>query len=406
MSISQEELFRIALGLEKPWYIKTIDFKVEEKQLDLHIDFDSGSKFPCPSCGRSCCHVHDTIERTWRHLNFFQFKTYLHCRVPRTECEGCGVKQVKVPWARKSSGFTLLMDSMIVILAQHMPAKTVADIIGEHDTRIWRVLEHYVQEARSNEDFSNVHSVGVDETSRAKGHNYISVFVDLDESRVIHVCEGRDSGTVTSFKHDYEAHKGLAGDVDNFCCDMSPAFISGIESNFENAAITFDRFHVMKLMNEAVDQVRREEQADNANLKRTRYIWLKNPENLTSRQVKELGSLKDMHLKTSRAYDLKLSLRDFWNIRDPILAESYLKKWYFWATHSRLSPVIDKAKTFKHHWNGILNYINTRIDNGVLEGINSLIQAAKNSSRGFRSTKNFIITIYLRLGKLHFNLPT
>jgi transposase len=400
VSISQEELFRIALGLEKPWYIKTIDFKVEEKQLDLHIDFDSGSKFPCPSCGRSCCHVHDTIERTWRHLNFFQFKTYLHCRVPRTECEGCGVKQVKVPWARKSSGFTLLMDSMIVILAQHMPAKTVADIIGEHDTRIWRVLEYYVQEARSNEDFTNVHSVGVDETSRAKGHNYISVFVDLDESRVIHVCEGRDSGTVTSFKHDYEAHKGLAGDVDNFCCDMSPAFISGIESNFENAAITFDRFHVMKLMNEAVDQVRREEQADNANLKRTRYIWLKNPENLTSRQVKELGSLKDMHLKTSRAYDLKLSLRDFWNIRDPILAESYLKKWYFWATHSRLAPVIDKAKTFKHHWNGILNYINTRIDNGVLEGINSLIQAAKNSSRGFRSTKNFIITIYLRLGKL------
>ena len=406
MSISQEELFRIALGLEKPWYIKTIDFKVEEKQLDLHIDFDSGSKFPCSSCGRSCCHVHDTIERTWRHLNFFQFKTYLHCRVPRTECEGCGVKQVKVPWARKSSGFTLLMDSMIVILAQHMPAKTVADIIGEHDTRIWRVLEYYVQEARSNEDFSNVHSVGVDETSRAKGHNYISVFVDLDESRVIHVCEGRDSGTVASFKHDYQAHKGLAGDVDNFCCDMSPAFISGIESNFENAAITFDRFHVMKLMNEAVDQVRREEQADNANLKRTRYIWLKNPENLTSRQVKELGSLKDMHLKTSRAYDLKLSLRDFWNIRDPILAESYLKKWYFWATHSRLAPVIDKAKTFKHHWNGILNYINTRIDNGVLEGINSLIQAAKNSSRGFRSTKNFIITIYLRLGKLHFNLPT
>ena len=406
MSISQEELFRIALGLEKPWYIKTIDFKVEEKQLDLHIDFDSGSKFPCPSCDGPGCHVHDTIERTWRHLNFFQFKTYLHCRVPRTKCEDCGVKQVQVPWARKSSGFTLLMDSMIVILAQHMPVKTVADIIGEHDTRIWRVLEHYVQEARSNEDLSNVHSVGVDETSRAKGHNYISVFVDLDESRVIHVCEGRDSGTVTSFKHDYEEHKGLAGDVANFCCDMSPAFISGIESNFENAAITFDRFHVMKLMNEAVDQVRREEQAHNTNLKRTRYIWLKNPENLTSKQVKELGSLKDMHLKTSRAYDLKLSLRDFWNIRDPIIAESYLKKWYFWATHSRLVPVIDKAKTIKHHWDGILNYINTRIDNGVLEGINSLIQAAKNSSRGFRSTKNFIITIYLRLGKLHFNLPT
>lgn len=153
MSIYQEELFRIALGLEKPWYIKTIDFKVEEKQLDLHIDFESGSKFPCPSCSRSGCHVHDTIKRTWRHLNFVQFKTYLHCRVPHTKCEECGVEQVKVPWARKSSRFTLLMDSLIEILAQHMPARTVTDLIGEYDTRIWRILEHYVHESRSNKDF-------------------------------------------------------------------------------------------------------------------------------------------------------------------------------------------------------------------------------------------------------------
>jgi transposase len=406
VSISQEELFRIALGLEKPWYIKTIEFKVEEKQLDLNIDFECGSKFPCPLCGKSSCHVHDKIDRTWRHLNFFQFKTYLHCRVPRTSCNKCGIKQVKVPWARRSSGFTLLMDSLIVLLAQHMPVKTVADLIGEHDTRIWRVLEHYVQEARSNEDYAKVYSIGVDETSRARGHNYVSVFVDLDNSKVIHVCEGRDSEAVTSFKSDYEAHNGCAEDVTDFCCDMSPAYIAGIESNFQNAAITFDRFHVMKLMNEAVDQVRREEQAHNAGLKRTRYIWLKNPENLTEKQLKGLVSLKDMRLKTSKAYEIKLSLRDFWDIRDPILAQLYLKKWYFWATHSRLNPVIDKAKTLKNHWNGILNYVNNRINNGVLEGINSLIQAAKNSSRGFRSTKNFIITIYLRLGKLQFNLPT
>lgn len=406
MSISQEELFKVALGLEEPWCIKAIDFNIEEKQLDLHIDFEIGSKFPCPICGNSGCHVHDTIERTWRHLNFFQFKTYLHCRVPRTECEKCGVKQVKVPWARKSSGFTLLMDSMIVLMAQHMPVKTVADLIGEHDTRIWRVVDYYVQEARSNEDFSQIDSVGVDETSRAKGHNYISVFVDLANSKVIHVCDGRDSEAVASFKTDYEGHGGVAGNVTNFCCDMSPAYIRGVENNFENAAITFDRFHVMKLMNQGIDQVRREEQAHNASLKRTRYIWLKNPENLTEKQKKELGSLKDMSLKTLKAYAIKMSLREFWDLRDPATAHSFLKKWYFWATHSRLPPIIDKAKTLKNHWNGILNYINTKIDNGVLEGLNSLIQAAKDSARGFRSTRNFITTIYLRLGKLHFNLPT
>jgi transposase len=404
--ISQEELFTIALGLDTPWYIRAIDFDVNEKQLDIHIDFEIGSKFPCPLCGKSDCQVHDTIERIWRHLDFFQFKTYLHCRVPRTECDVCGVKQVKVPWARKGSGFTLLMDSLIVLMAQNMPIKTVADLIGEHDTRIWRILEYYVFVARSNEDFSEIRSIGVDETSRSKGHNYLSVFVDLDSSKVIHVCEGRDSTAIASFKNDYEAHKGFAINISNFCCDMSPAYISGVEDNFHNAAITFDKFHVMKLMNEAVDQVRREEQAHNASLKYTRYIWLRNPESLTVKQTKELGSLKDMRLKTSRAYDIKLSLRDFWNFKDPDLAQIYLKKWHFWATHSKLSPVIKTAKTFKRHWNGILNYINTRIDNGILEGLNSLIQSAKDSARGFRTTKNFIITIYLRLGKLQFNLPT
>ena len=187
---------------------------------------------------------------------------------------------------------------------------------------------------------------------------------------------------------------------------MSPAFISGIQDKFPNASITFDRFHVMKLMNEAVDKVRRAEQSHNALLKKTRYIWLKNPENLTTKQNEKFRSLKDLRLKTLRAYGIKLSLRDFWNFCNPIAAEAHLKKWYFWATHSRLSPVIDCAKTIKNHWNGLTNYIRTKIDNGILEGTNSLIQAAKDSARGFRSTKNFIITIYLKTGKLKFDLPT
>ena len=186
---------------------------------------------------------------------------------------------------------------------------------------------------------------------------------------------------------------------------MSPAFISGINDTFPNASITFDKFHVMKLMNEAIDKVRREEQSHNVLLKKTRYLWLKNPENLTIRQNETFGSLKNLRLKTLKAYSIKLALRDFWN-QDQHSAEGYLKRWYFWATHSRLNPVIDCAKTIKKHWNGVTNYIKTKISNGILEGTNSLIQAAKDSARGFRSTKNFIITIYLRTGKLEFNLPT
>jgi transposase len=406
MSISQEDLFKIALNLGQSWYITSIVFDAEGKQLDIYVDFELGSKFPCAKCDKPGCSVHDTIERTWRHLNFFQFKTYIHGRVPRTKCEDCGVKQIKVPWARKGSGFTLLMDSLIVLMAQHMTVTAIAEIIDEHDTRIWRVIEHYVSEARSNENFSEVKSVGVDETSRAKGHEYVSVFIDLDKSRVIYVCEGKDASTIESFKTDLELHNGSNETVNNFCCDMSPAFISGIENYFPNASITFDKFHVMKLINKAIDKVRREEQSHNALLKKTRYVWLKNPENLTFKQNETFRSLKDLRLKTLRAYNIKLALRDFWNYRNPQSAEGYLKRWYFWATHSRLNPVINCAKTIKQHWDGVNNYIKTRIDNGILEGTNSLIQAAKDSARGFRSTKNFITTIYLRTGKLKFNLPT
>jgi transposase len=295
---------------------------------------------------------------------------------------------------------------MIVLMSQHMTVTAIAKMIDEHDTRIWRVLEYYVAEARRNEDFSEVRSVGVDETSRAKGHKYVSVFIDLDESRVIHVCEGKDASTIESFKKDLEQHNGSNKNIKNFCCDMSPAFISGIENDFPSASITFDKFHVMKLMNEAVDKVRREEQSHNALLKRTRYVWLKNPENLTINQNEILKPLKDLRLKTIRAYNIKLALRDFWSYEYRKSGEGYLKRWYFWATHSRLDPVIECAKTIKHHWDGVTNYIKTKINNGILEGTNSLIQAAKDSARGFRSTKNFITTIYLRTGKLEFNLPT
>lgn len=406
MSISQEALFKIALNLEEPWYISQIEFSAEGKQLDIHVDFKSGSKFPCAKCGKPNCGVHDTIERTWRHLNFFQFRTYIHCRVPRTECEDCGVKQVKVPWARKSSGFTLLMDSLIVLMSQCMTVSAIAEMIDEHDTRIWRVIRYYVEQARSQEDLSEVKSVGIDETSRAKGHKYVTVFIDLDKSKVIYVCEGKDAATIESFKHDLGEHNGSCDNISNFCCDMSPAFISGIENSFPKASITFDKFHVMKLMNEAVDRVLREERSNNLLLKKTRYIWLKNPENLTSNQKETLRPLKDLRLKTMKAYSIKLALRDFWTYKYRKSAESYLKRWYFWATHSRLDPVIECAKTIKQHWTGITNYVKTRIDNGILEGTNSIIQAAKDSARGFKSTKNFITTIYLRTGNLKFNLPT
>jgi transposase len=298
------------------------------------------------------------------------------------------------------------MDSLILLFAQNMPVNAVAEIIDEHDTRIWRVLSYYIPESRAKEDHSEVKIVGVDETSCAKFHKYVSLFVDLEDNKVLYACEGKDADVIRLFKKDLENHNGASENIEMFCSDMSPAFISGITEQFPVSSLTFDKFHVMKMMNEAVDEVRREEQRNNVELKNTRYVWLKNPSSLSLAEKEKLGSLKDMNLQTTKAYNFKLSLKDFWTFSDKALAEDFLKKWYYWASHSQIGPIIDAAKTIRAHWNGILNYAETKISNGVLEGINSVVQSAKSSARGFRTTNNLILIIYLRLGKLQFNLPT
>jgi transposase len=287
-----------------------------------------------------------------------------------------------------------------------MPVNAVAEIIDEHDTRIWRVLSYYIPESRAKEDHSEVKIVGVDETSCAKFHKYVSLFVDLEDNKVLYACKGKDADVIRLFKKDLENHNGASENIEMFCSDMSPAFISGITEQFPVSSLTFDKFHVMKMMNEAIDEVRREEQRNNVELKNTRYVWLKNPSSLSLAEKEKLGSLKDMNLQTTKAYNFKLSLKDFWTFSDKVLAEDFLKKWYYWASHSQIGPIIDAAKTIRAHWNGILNYAETKISNGVLEGINSVVQSAKSSARGFRTTNNLILIIYLRLGKLQFNLPT
>jgi len=286
------ELFQMALGLAPPWKVVYCEFNLEKKRLDIELDFPRGSAFSCPECGRPGCKAYDTEEKTWRHLNFFQYKAYLSARVPRVRCKGCGVKVVNVPWSRPGSGFTLLFEAMVMLLARQMPVKAIAGIIKEHDTRLWRIVDHYVEEARKEADFSPVRQVGVDETSRKRGHNYVTVFVDLKAPKVLFATEGKDASTLQQFKEDLISHKGDAKAIEEVCCDMSPAFISGVEEHFPEAQLTFDKFHVLKIINEAVDEVRRQENQYRPELKKTRYIWLKNPNNLTTKQTASLENLQ------------------------------------------------------------------------------------------------------------------
>jgi transposase len=400
------ELFQLALGIESPWFVERTEFDEKAGRLDLYLDFEKGGVFPCPECEAGGCRAHDTTRKTWRHLNFFQHETYLHARVPRVECGTCGVKLVEVPWARPGSGFTLLFEAFVLALVKGMPVAAAARIVGEHDTRIWRVVHHYVEVAREAVSHWGVSRVGVDETSLKRGHKYLSLFVDLEESRVLFATEGRGSETFGVFRQDLEAHGGDPDHVWELCMDMSPAYRKGAREHFPDAGITFDWFHVMKLVNEAVDQVRRAEQKDEPELKRTRYLWLKNQENLNLAQRYQLEDLLLEHtsLKTVKAYQMKVSFQDFWTLT-PEAAGRFLSAWCRWAEGSNLAPMVRLAATIRNHRHGILRWFRTRISNGLLEGLSGLVQATKARARGYRSTRNLIAMIYLMNGKLQLCEP-
>lgn len=406
--MNPESLFGLALGITPPWEVEGVEFSKENKRLDIKIGFQRGASFPCPVCG-SPAPAYDTTEKTWRHLNFFQYEAYLTARVPRVKCPNadCGIKQVSVPWARAGSGFTLLFEALVMALVREMPVKAAAALLGEHDTRLWRVLDHYVQSARAQADYSQVKRVGIDETSARRGQDYITLAFDLDQRRLLFGTEGKGHETVIAFKEDLKAHGGAPENVTAACIDMSKAFIKGIREAFPNAEITFDPFHLIQLMNDALGQVRAEEARLFPDLlKHSRYAFLKNPENLTDKQDETLTNLCRYRLKTARAYLIKLALQDVYFAASREDAETLLKSWHSWAIRCQIEQVKKVARTVKDHWNGILAWFDSKLSNGFLEAVNGLIQAAKRRARGYRSTKNLINMAYLIAGKLDFRLPT
>jgi transposase len=396
-------LLQQALGLTPPWAVVRSDFDAAAHRLDIEIDFAPGSRFTCPTCGAADCPVYDTERKTWRHLDFFQHQAYLTARVPRVHCENCGIKTVTVPWARPDSGFSLLFEAMLMAMVSSMPVKAVARMVGEHDTRLWRVVHHYVEQARARSDASQVTRVAIDETASRAGHDYITLFVDIDQARVLFATAGRDAASIAGFADDLAAHGGEPDAIGEVCIDMSPVFIKGVTDSLPDAAITFDKFHAVRIINDAVDRVRRAEQKQHSLLRGTRYIWLRNPGNLSDQQRTTLAGLPMRHLKTGRAYRIRLAFQDLYD-QPCAAAEGFLKQWYFWATHSRLAPVIEAARTVKRHWDGILRWFHSKIANGLIEGINSLVQAAKAKARGYRSTRNLKAMVYLLAGKLDLRL--
>lgn len=402
MGFNNEWLFTTALQLQEPWHIEKVDF-TEEQELHMYIGFKKGYKFKIKEDEEGAT-AYDTVKKTWRHLNFFQYKAYIHCDVPRIKHDN-EINMVDVPWARPNIGFTLLFESFVIELAKVMTVNAISRIVGEHDTRLWRILRYYTNEARDRADYSVVEKIGIDETS-VSGHNYITIAIDLGKSRVIGITEGKDHTTVDRIAKDMEKHGCNLKNIKVAASDMSPAFTTGIEENFKNAINVYDKFHVIKLINETLDKVRRREIQHNEILKNAKYIFLKNRDNLKPNQAIQLDELlENEHLQTSIAYKFKLQFQDIYNLMiTKEEAEVRIKSWINNVIKTEIPELKKLAKSIGLKLVNILNYFEHRVTNATLEGMNSIIQMAKARARGFRNIENFKTIIYLIGGKLDISV--
>ena len=399
---NSQDIFAIALGLEKPWHIESVSFNEANSQLDIHLAFTKGHKFKGED--EKLYTAHDTVERSWQHLNFFQHHCYLHAKVPRIKQKDGKTRTVQVPWARPQSGFTLLFEAFSMLLIENeMPINKAAKILGVYPNRLWTIFNYWISRAHNTDKIGSLSQVGFDETSTRKGHHYITTMVDLKQRRVLYACQGKDSSCLKKSVEYLEEKQVDTQQIEQICIDMSPAFISGCNSYLPNADITFDKFHVVKEVNKAMDELRKLERQGNEFLKGHKYMLLKNK--LTPRLQQERDLLLEYYPKLGEGYRLKQLFLEFWELEDKQEAEGYLAFWCDIAEESGIRPFMKVVNTIKAHWTGIINYIQSRINNGILEGLNSKIQLAKKRARGYRNIKNFINMIYFLCGKLKFDYP-
>jgi transposase len=399
------ELFSIALGLVSPWQIREVRFESlsdSERELHIYLDFARGSKFL--SRTGEFTTAYDTEEKRWQHLNFFQHRCYLHGRIPRLKDAEGKVYQIDVPWARDGSGFTLLFEAYAMLLIEsEMPICNVAQTLDVTQPRIWRLFNYWIQKTFSSDDLSKVKQIGVDETSSKKGHKYITQFVDLEKKRTIFVSEGKDATTIEKFVEELQKKGGKKENIELVSMDMSPAFIAGVVNNLPNSKIVFDKFHIIKLLNEALDKVRRLERQSNELLKNHRYTILRKYENLSQKKKAELDALLPLYPSLGEAYRLRQLFLDIFNMEDSQEAQEYLNVWCNQALETEIQPFVKFVNTIKTHWFGIVNYFDKKVTNAILEGINSKIKLAKRRARGYRNNENFINMIYFICAKLKFN---
>lgn len=417
--MTPEKLFHELLGLGLNWEVVESRFDQESGTVFLEIR-ETARLWETTRCSKDSglvfCYDHTEVL-TWRHLNVFQHRCEITCRLPRGKCRQCGhVFRVRPPWEGLSTHFSKEFEAFVLLLMREMPMSKVATLVGETDTRLWRLLFRQVDAAYAEADFSNVCCVGVDEMSVSKGHQYISVFADLVRKRVLFATEGKDKQTWVQFLEAFEHHNGHRHSITQASMDMSVAYQSGATENCRNVQLVFDKFHVIKNANEAVDKVRRAEVRRGGPgvweaLYRSQWLWRKNPENLTGPEQERLSQIQNKSLGTAKAYQMRLVLQDIYRSATAAIAKRRFQVWCRWVrwvarfyqTHGNLLASMAKlAQMVENHLAGILAHWKWGVTNAFMEGLNSVFSATKRKARGYRSTTHLITMLYFIAGKLRF----
>ena len=398
-----DKLFEAALGVSPPWQVTGADFDLAAKTLTIRVDFIAGSRFAL--AGVEGQHpVHDTVAKRYRHLNFFQHECVLEVRIPRVKLPDGSVRQVDPPWAGKHSGFTLLFEALVLLLCQQMTFAAAARLVGVSRHRVAALCERYVELALAQTDLSAVRELAIDETSRARGHDYITLAADATERRVIAVAEGRGADSIAQLTTELQSRHCPAEQITSVSIDMSPAFIRGCAEHLPNARVTFDKFHVIGHANAAVDRMRRIEQRSDKSLKGMRWSLLKNRASLKPEAAADLYALiaRMATVRTARAWVYKEQLREILQRKQINVARDMLKHWCTCVMRSKVEPMKEVAAMVRRHLEGIVAWAQTRQTNGFLEALNGLFQAAKRRARGFTRFTTIRTVIFLIAGKLDF----
>ena len=393
----------VLLEVEQPWVLTKIDIQPKNKVIDVFIDFKKGSNFSCLQCDELCS-VHDSDFRRIRHLDLFEFQCYLNIRMPRIKCKEHGVKTIRsTKLFREGSHYTFHLEHKIMRLCRQMSMSAISKEIHESDSNLWRVFKYYTRKGIEERiDLETTTRIAVDETATKRGHNYITIFTDMDSGDVILVEEGRKKEVFKKLYGWLFDKGGHPKNIELFSMDMSKSYKAGRRDYFPNSEEVYDRFHIKKLLNEALNSVRSKEVKEMDTLKKTKYIWLKNENKLKTEERQKLSDfINEESCLTAQAYKLKMSFDQIWKIQKYAIIP-YLHQWMDTVRATTLEPLKEFVKSIENNYSGIMMSFKTGITNAIAEGINSVIQLARTRARGFRNIDNFKAMVYF-LGNKEIN---